>query len=436
MLLLLSWRSGGSGGRPYVVLLLHTPDARSAPRSRSCLAMAVGAGAAPWLQRCGPSVGMVLVQLFYALVDVALKTAYGLGMRPIVFVAYRQGIAAATLLLASLATRGCTLRPMAVGARAFALVFAASLATATGQYFYFQGLQLASPSMARATTNLAPGITFAIAAVIGPSATKIKPTLVAAQILIPAFDPALRLEKVDIRSLRSIAKIVGTAICLTGAVFMAFFKGPELLGAVLLSAPSDWVKGGIYLVGNAVCVSIWYILQVPVCKSYLDPLSLATWMCFLATLQCAVMAFFLEHNYLEIWKLTSFWEFPCILYGGVFASGANFFIQSWCISVKGPLYSAIFTPLSAVITAILSTIFLHEKLHVGSVLGAVTIIVGLYVVLWGKAGDSNSGERLAIQSSDSKQAVDADCIGVRVESRTNFSEPLLSTSRTADTQTC
>lgn len=47
---------------------------------------------------------------------------------------------------------------------------------------------------------------------------------------------------------------------------MAFFKGPALLGAALLSATtsdnSDWVKGGIYLVGNAICVSIWYILQV------------------------------------------------------------------------------------------------------------------------------------------------------------------------------
>jgi len=221
--------------------------------------------------------------------------------------------------------------------------------SATGQYFYLQGLLLASPSMARATTNLAPGITFAIAAVIG-------------------------LEKVDIRSLRSVAKIVGTAICLAGAVFMAFFKGPKLLGAVLVSATGDWVKGGIYLVGNAVCFSLWYIIQVPVCKSYLDPLSLATWTCFLATLQCVVMAFFLEPNYLQIWKLNSFWEFPCILYGGVFASGANFFLQSWCISVKGPLYSAIFTPLSAVITAILSTLFLHEELHIGSILGAITII--------------------------------------------------------------
>lgn len=343
-----------------------------------------GGGQPSWAERYKPGSAMVLVQLFYSLVDMALKTAYGLGMRPIVFVAYRQGIAAAALLLASLATRGCTLRPMAVGARAFALLFVASLATGTGQYFYFMGLHLASPSMARATTNLAPGITFAIAAVIG-------------------------LEKVDLRSSRSIAKIIGTIVCLGGAMLMAFFKGPKLLGALLLPTTDDWVTGGIYLMGNAICFSIWYILQVPICKSYLDPLSLATWMCFLATLQCAVVAFFLEENYMEIWKLGSIWELPCILYGGVFASGANFFMQSWCISVKGPLYSAIFTPLSAVITTILSTLFLHEELHIGSVLGAITIILGLYVVLWGKADDAKS-ERLAVCSNDYESIVEQDCI--------------------------
>ncbi|KAF0911385.1 hypothetical protein E2562_008269 [Oryza meyeriana var. granulata] len=100
--------------------------------------MAGGAGGGWWAERYGPCVGMVMVQWFYALVDMALKEA-GWELR----------------------------RHMAVGARAFALLFAASLASATGQYFYFQGLQLASPSIARATTNLAPGITFAIAAVIG-----------------------------------------------------------------------------------------------------------------------------------------------------------------------------------------------------------------------------------------------------------------------------
>jgi drug/metabolite transporter (DMT)-like permease len=242
------------------------------------------------------------------------------------------------------------------------------------------------------------------------------------------------LEKVDLRSSRSLAKIAGTVVCLAGAMAMAFFKGPKLLGAVLVAATTDddWVKGGIYLIGNAFCVSIWYILQVPVCRSYLDPLSLATWMCFLATLQCAVMAFFLESNYLQIWKLASIWELPCILYGGVFASGANFFLQSWCISVKGPLYSAIFTPLSAVITTILSTIFLHEELHIGSILGAIAIIIGLYVVLWGKADDAKS-EGLTILSNDSKRITEPECTGVKVECGTNLSVPLLSGNANANT---
>jgi len=100
--------------------------------------------------------------------------------------------------------------------------------------------------------------------------------------------------------------------------------------------------------------------------------------------------------------------------------------------VKGPLYSAIFTPLSAVITTILSTLFLHEELHIGSVLGAITIIFGLYVVLWGKADDAKS-ERLAIRCTDSESNVEQDSIGGKVESGTNLSEPLL--SEDANTQT-
>jgi hypothetical protein len=80
------------------------------------------------------------------------------------------------------------------------------------------------------------------------------------------FHLAPRIEKVELRSLRTIAKIVGTVICLGGAALMAFFKGPKLLGAVLLSVTRDWVKGGIYLVANAACVSVWYILQVRHCK--------------------------------------------------------------------------------------------------------------------------------------------------------------------------
>ena len=73
------------------------------------------------------------------------------------------------------------------------------------------------------------------------------------------------LEKVDLRSSRSLAKIIGTIVCLAGAMLMAFFKGPKLLGALLMD---DWVKGGIYLMVNAICFTIWYILQARIACSF------------------------------------------------------------------------------------------------------------------------------------------------------------------------
>ena len=45
---------------------------------------------------------------------------------------------------------------------------------------------------------------------------------------------------------------------------------------------------------------------------------------------------------------------------GVFGSGVVFYLQSWCISVRAPLYSAMFTPLCTVVTTALSAAILHE----------------------------------------------------------------------------
>jgi hypothetical protein len=50
---------------------------------------------------------------------------------------------------------------------------------------------------------------------------------------------------------------------------------------------------------------------------------------------------------------------------GVLGSGVVFYLQSWCISVRGPLYSAMFTPLCTVLTTALSAAILHEELHIG-----------------------------------------------------------------------
>ncbi|XWS73165.1 hypothetical protein CRYUN_Cryun02cG0102300 [Craigia yunnanensis] len=101
-----------------------------------------------------------------------------------------------------------------MGLRSFSLIFLASLIGVTiNQNIYYEGLYLATSSMASAMGNLVPAITFVMASIVG-------------------------LEKVNVRSLRSTAKIAGTVICVTGSIFMALLRGPKLLNAQILPAKS------------------------------------------------------------------------------------------------------------------------------------------------------------------------------------------------------
>ncbi|CAL5064296.1 unnamed protein product [Urochloa decumbens] len=295
-----------------------------------------------------------------------------------------------------------------LGVVGFSLVFVASLVGATvNQCLYYQGVNLGSSSMATAMTNLIPAITFVMAASVG-------------------------LEKVEVRRPRSLAKIFGTAVCVSGAMSMAFFKGPKLLGglhALLLRSPeggiSRWVVGALFLIGSSSCWSLWLILQVPICKSYVDPLSLSAWMCLLSTLQSALLVSFLQPDP-AAWRIHSLFEISCCLFSGVFGSGVTFYLQSWSISVRGPLYSAMFNPLNTVLTTVIAAVVLREELHVGSLFGAFAVIAGLYVVLWGKAGDGGGkkGRKLEEEHADDleKTVTRSDSM---LEAGDGIAEPLL-----------
>uniref|UniRef100_A0A2N9FGF6 WAT1-related protein n=1 Tax=Fagus sylvatica TaxID=28930 RepID=A0A2N9FGF6_FAGSY len=147
-----------------------------------------------------------------------------------------------------------------------------------------------------------------------------------------------RLEKVNFGSLRSIAKILGTILCVTGAMFMALLRGPKLLNVEFLPTKSvfgfggeNWLLGCLFLFGSCCCWSLWLILQ------------------------------------------------------GCIGSGLAFFVQAWCISQRGPLFSAMFNPMCTIIVTIMAAVFLHEEIYTGSLIGAIGVIIGLYAVLWGKA---------------------------------------------------
>jgi drug/metabolite transporter (DMT)-like permease len=196
-----------------------------------------------------PCAAMVAAQCIYAALALWAKAVFTGGMSTMVFVVYRQAIATVFLVPIAIIANRRKKKETRLGMTGFSLIFVASLFGATvNQYVYYQGLHLGSSSMATAMSNLIPAITFVMAASVG-------------------------LEKVDLRRVRSLAKIFGTTVCVGGAMAMAFFKGPRLLNSSSLivdlnfllhsSASSKWVMGALFLICSSCCWSLWLILQVP-----------------------------------------------------------------------------------------------------------------------------------------------------------------------------
>ncbi|KAJ4797108.1 WAT1-related protein [Rhynchospora pubera] len=62
-------------------------------------------------------------------------------------------------------------------------------------------------------------------------------------------------------------------------------------------------------------------------------------------------------------------------------------MQVWCVEKKGPVFFAIWQPLCLLVTLACSSFFLGEIVKLGSVLGGLLMVGGLYSVLWGKQRD-------------------------------------------------
>ncbi|KAA3482213.1 WAT1-related protein isoform X1 [Gossypium australe] len=75
---------------------------------------------------------------------------------------------------------------------------------------------------------------------------------------------------------------------------------------------------------------------------------------------------------------------PLCVWQGILGSGLMFSLVAWCVRLKGPLYASVFNPLLLVLVAFAGSFFLEENLYIGSIMGAVLIVMGLYIVLWGK----------------------------------------------------
>ncbi|XP_020222898.1 WAT1-related protein At5g07050 isoform X1 [Cajanus cajan] len=336
-----------------------------------------------------PHLFMVLVQLGYTLLYFITEASFNHGMSPHVYVTYRHLVAAVVMFpFAYFLERKA--RPKLTFCLFMEIFVLSLLGVSVTVNIYFASLKYTSPTFVASMINTIASLTFIIAVALG-------------------------FEVVDLRNPRGLAKVIGTVISLAGVLIMSLYKGPVMrsLWHPLIHIPGksaaineSWLKGSLLTVLSCVTWSMWFIMQAATLKRYPAQLSLTTWMGFVGAAQSAVFTVIVEHNS-SAWSLGPNIDLWSTIYGGVVVAGLIIYVQLWCTEKKGPVFVTMFNPLSTILVAILAYFVLGEKLYLGSIIGTFVVIIGLYLLLWGKESD----QKVCMKTKDKSQcgAEDLEC---------------------------
>ncbi|KAL5718483.1 hypothetical protein ACHQM5_011381 [Ranunculus cassubicifolius] len=316
-----------------------------------------------------PALLMIFLQFISVGNNVFNKLALDSGMNPQILVAYRQIFA--TCFLAPTVFFERKTRPTFTKLIFFKIFLSAFFGGVMHQCLYFTGLKHTTPTIACALLNTAPAITFILAIFF-------------------------RMEAIGIQKNWGKAKVIGTIVCVGGAVIMSFYKGSIInIGRSTLhwqyaekliskqTSASSTVAGPIVVFFGVVCFSMWFIIQNNLFKTFPAPYTSTTLMFAMASVLCVLLAVIQDRSG-EAWSMKSFIRIGTCLYSGAFASALAFVVTAWCISKRGPLYVSMFGPIALVMVAFFDWALLDGEIYVGSVVGSVSIAIGLYAVLWGK----------------------------------------------------
>lgn len=133
----------------------------------------------------------------------------------------------------------------------------------------------------------------------------------------------------------------------------------------LESSQSNWAAGGLLLAVECFLGSIWYIIQTQAMKICPAELIVVFFYDLCGTIISAPVCLLAESN-LSAWRLRPSIAKVAVVYSGFTGTLLGILVHTWGLRVKGPVYVALFKPLSIAIAAVLSAIFLGDALHLGS----------------------------------------------------------------------
>ncbi|BFG19111.1 hypothetical protein CerSpe_053850 [Prunus speciosa] len=329
----------------------------------------------------GSKLSLVLIKIKPYLAMISLQFGYS-GMYIISMVSFKHGMSNFVLSVYRHVVAFCVIAPFAFVLERkirprmtlpifLRIVLLGFLEPVLDQNLYFLGMKYTSATFASAVVNVLPAITFIMAV-------------------------CFRLESVNVKKLHSLAKVVGTVITVGGAMVMTLYKGPIVdiirghahshSTSTDNSTNQHWVAGPLMLLASCGGWASFFIVQSFTLKKYPAQLSLTAWICVMGVLEGGVLTLAVERK-MSVWVIGWDSRLLASVYSGIVCSGLAYYAQGVVSRERGPVFVTAFSPLCMIITAALGAIVLAEQVHLGSIIGAIFIVFGLYTVVWGKSKD-------------------------------------------------